>query len=125
MVDQGIYGFFVTIEDWHSGWRPASINHSAISIAADGSRSDGLHIKAFPHAIAVANIHAGTMAGKLNGLYLRQLQWLSQAVYLDTVGHLFIDFAFEVVSYPAGKFDIFKTARNFARCVRHDFPCRC
>ena len=35
---------------------------------APGSFSDGLRMKAFPHAMAFANIHMGTMAGKLNGV---------------------------------------------------------
>ncbi len=35
---------------------------------ADGSFSDGLSTKVFPQAMALANIHIGTMAGKLNGV---------------------------------------------------------
>ena len=38
------------------------------SIDADGSFSDGLSTNVFPHAIAGANIHIGTIAGKLNGV---------------------------------------------------------
>ena len=50
------------------GGRPASMNHSAMSMDAEGSLSDGLQMKVFPQAMAVANIQAGTMAGKLNGV---------------------------------------------------------
>lgn len=39
-----------------------------MSSEADGSFSDGLSTKAFPHAIATGYIHIGTMAGKLNGV---------------------------------------------------------
>ncbi len=39
-----------------------------MSIAADGSFSDGFSTNVFPQAIAFANIHMGTMAGKLNGV---------------------------------------------------------
>ena len=35
---------------------------------ADGSFSDGLRTNVLPQAIAFANIHIGTMAGKLNGV---------------------------------------------------------
>ncbi len=41
---------------------------SATNIGVDGSFSLGLRTKVFPHARALANIHMGTMAGKLNGV---------------------------------------------------------
>ncbi len=47
---------------------PASVSSSAIKIDARGSFSEGLRMKAFPHAMAFANIHIGTIAGKLNGV---------------------------------------------------------
>ena len=47
---------------------PASRNSSAIRIGTDGSRSDGLRMKALPQAIAGAHFHSGIMAGKLNGV---------------------------------------------------------
>ena len=37
-------------------------------MGTDGSRSDGLRMKALPQAIAGANFHIGIMAGKLNGV---------------------------------------------------------
>ena len=39
-----------------------------MKLAADGSFSDGLRMNVLPAAIAVANIHIGTIAGKLNGV---------------------------------------------------------
>ena len=36
--------------------------------ATDGSRSDGLRMKAFPQAMDTGYIQSGTMAGKLNGV---------------------------------------------------------
>ena len=39
-----------------------------MSIEAPGSFSDGLSTKVLPQAIALANIHIGTIAGKLNGV---------------------------------------------------------
>ena len=47
---------------------PASASSSARKIDADGSFSDGLRMNVLPQAIAVANIHIGTIAGKLNGV---------------------------------------------------------
>ena len=48
--------------------RPASFNNSANLIAQEGSFSDGFNINVFPHAMAIGNIHIGTIAGKLNGV---------------------------------------------------------
>ena len=48
--------------------RPASESNSANLIAQEGSFSDGLRIKVFPQAIAIGNIHIGTIAGKLKGV---------------------------------------------------------
>ena len=47
---------------------PASASSSASLIEADGSFSDGLSTNVLPAAIAIGNIHIGTMAGKLNGV---------------------------------------------------------
>src|SRR5918911_3531061 len=47
---------------------PASCSSSAIRSDADGSFSEGFRTNVFPHAIAGANIHMGTIAGKLNGV---------------------------------------------------------
>jgi hypothetical protein len=37
-------------------------------MGTEGSRSDGLRMKALPQAMAGANFHIGIMAGKLNGV---------------------------------------------------------
>src|SRR5262245_46443412 len=47
---------------------PAATSSSASRIGTDGSRSDGLRMKALPQASAGANFHIGIMAGKLNGV---------------------------------------------------------
>jgi hypothetical protein len=47
---------------------PASAASSAMRIAADGFRSEGLRTNVFPHETAMGNIHIGTIAGKLNGV---------------------------------------------------------
>src|SRR5688500_13890301 len=48
--------------------RPASCNSSASRNAHEGSFSDGFSTNVLPHAIAIGNIHSGTIAGKLNGV---------------------------------------------------------
>ena len=35
---------------------------------ADGTFSEGLRMKVLPQAIAIGNIHSGTITGKLNGV---------------------------------------------------------
>ena len=47
---------------------PAFCISSAINKLAEGSFSDGLRMKVLPQAMALAIIHMGTMAGKLNGV---------------------------------------------------------
>ncbi len=48
--------------------RPACFRRSARSSATDGSFSLGLRTKVLPVAMAFANIHIGTIAGKLKGV---------------------------------------------------------
>ena len=48
--------------------KPASFNSSANLMEQDGSFSEGFNTKVFPQAIAIGNIHIGTIAGKLNGV---------------------------------------------------------
>ena len=48
--------------------RPASLSSSASRTEHEGSFSDGFKTKVFPQAIAIGNIHIGTIAGKLNGV---------------------------------------------------------
>ena len=50
------------------GGRPASRNNSASRIGQEGSRSEGLRMKALPQAMAGAHFHKGIIAGKLNGV---------------------------------------------------------
>ena len=48
--------------------RPASRISSASISGTEGSRSEGLRMKAFPAAIAGQNFHIGIIAGKLKGV---------------------------------------------------------
>ena len=52
----------------HPAGSPALASSSAISSDADGSFSLGLSTNVLPQASALANIHIGTIAGKLNGV---------------------------------------------------------
>ena len=47
---------------------PASLNNFANLIEHDGSFSDGFKTNVLPHAMAIGNIHIGTIAGKLKGV---------------------------------------------------------
>ena len=47
---------------------PASFINLIMNSGADGFRSEGLRIKVFPQAMALGNIHKGTMTGKLKGV---------------------------------------------------------
>ena len=47
---------------------PACFQRSAKNNDGDGSFSLGLRMKVLPQAMALANIHIGTIAGKLNGV---------------------------------------------------------
>ncbi len=49
---------------------PASFKSSANFMEQEGSFSDGFNTKVFPQAIAIGNIHIGTIAGKLKGVML-------------------------------------------------------
>ena len=48
--------------------KPASLSNSANLIEHEGSFSEGFNTKVFPQAIAIGNIHIGTIAGKLKGV---------------------------------------------------------
>src|SRR4051794_17272760 len=48
--------------------KPASRNRCASILLVEGSRSEGFNTNVLPHAIAIGNIHIGTIAGKLNGV---------------------------------------------------------
>ena len=47
---------------------PASCSSSIVKSGAEGSFSDGFSTKVLPQAMALGNIHIGTIAGKLNGV---------------------------------------------------------
>src|SRR5438132_10222609 len=50
------------------GGKPASCASSTIRTLVRGTLSDGFRINVFPQAIAMGNIHSGTMNGKLKGV---------------------------------------------------------
>ncbi len=65
----GVDGFLVALHHLeHAGGSPASRNSSASRTGTEGSRSEGLRMKAFPHASAGPAFHSGIIAGKLNGV---------------------------------------------------------
>src|SRR6266404_3049626 len=50
------------------GGMPASCASSTMRTAVRGTLSDGFKTNVFPQAMAIGNIHIGTMTGKLNGV---------------------------------------------------------
>ena len=63
------YGDITAFFSWHGDKRePCLAMLPTKLIGTDGVRSDGLRMKALPHASAGANFHIGIMAGKLNGV---------------------------------------------------------
>src|SRR5436305_4384789 len=50
------------------GGKPASCASSTNRTAVRGTSSEGFRTKVLPQAMAIGNIHSGTMNGKLNGV---------------------------------------------------------
>src|SRR5882724_10444968 len=50
------------------GGMPASCANSTMRTAVRGTLSEGFRMNVLPQAIAMGNIHNGTMKGKLNGV---------------------------------------------------------
>ena len=92
-----------------------------MKIDADGSFSDGLRMNVLPQAIAVANIHIGTIAGKLNGRDARDdPQRLADLVHVDACARLFAEAALEQVGHAAGELEVLEPAGDLAERVRRD-----
>ena len=69
IFEQRIDGFLVAVDDVVNAVRQARfLEQLAINMGALGSFSDGFRTNVLPQAIAIGNIHIGTIAGKLNGV---------------------------------------------------------
>jgi hypothetical protein len=70
VLEQRVDGDLVAVHDVEHAVGQAGLgfSSSARELAADGSFSLGLSTNVLPHAIAIGNIHIGTIAGKLNGV---------------------------------------------------------
>src|SRR5258706_469274 len=64
--------------------KPASLNSSAIRTDAEGTCSEGLRMKLLPQAMAIGNIHSGTITGKLNGVMPAQTPTGWRSVWVST-----------------------------------------
>ena len=73
--------------------RPASLNSSAMRIEADGTFSEGLRMKVLPQAIAIGNIHSGTITGKLNGVMPAQTPTGWRSVWVSTCVPTFSEYS--------------------------------
>ena len=69
MFDQVIYRDAVSLDDIEDAIRHTRDSQQfGEEHITEGSFSDGFRMNVLPQAIALANIHIGTMAGKLNGV---------------------------------------------------------
>ena len=101
--------------------RPASASSSARRMLGEGSCSDGLRMKALPHASATGAIHSGTMTGKLNGVMPATtpsgIRIECESTPPDTCG---VMLALEQLAEAAGELDHLEPARDLAaRVVEH------
>src|SRR6266478_3071435 len=101
--------------------RPASFSHSATITDADGSRSEGFRIKAFPHASATGNIHIGAIAGKFEGGNAGEhAERLTRRVAIDASSDVLGKLALQQLRGGGREFHDFHTAPNFTDGVRVD-----
>src|SRR5580693_9193463 len=99
---------------------PASARSLASRTDAEGSFSDGLSTKALPAAMAIGNIHIGTMAGKLNGVIPATTLAAGGCLGVDAGADVLAEAALEQVRDAAGELDDLKAAGDLARGVRGD-----
>ena len=98
---------------------PASVRSSASRIGQPGSFSEGFSTNVFPQAIAIGNIHIGTIAGKLNGVMPgADADRLAQRPAVDAAAHVVAEFALQQLRDAAGELDDLEAARDFAARIR-------
>ena len=87
-------------------------------IEADGTFSDGLRMKVLPQAIAIGNIHSGTITGKLNGVMPAQTPTGWRSVCVSTCGaDVLRVLALQQVRDAAGELDHLDAALHRAHRV--------
>ena len=84
---------------------------------ADGSFSDGLRMNVLPQAMALGNIHIGTMAGKLNGVMPATRPAAAGSGRRRRRLSLLGEAALEQLRDAAGELDVLESARHFAHRV--------
>ena len=78
-----------------------------MKIAAEGSFSDGLRMNVFPHAMAFANIHIGTIAGEVErGDAGHDAERLSDLIDVDARACLLAEPALEEIGDAAGELEV-------------------
>ena len=88
---------------------------------APGSFSEGFRMNVFPHAIAFANIHMGTIAGKLNGVMPATTpERLADREHVDAGGRLLGEPALQQVRDPGRELDVLLAAGDLAHRVGQD-----
>ena len=87
-------------------------------IEADGTFSEGLRMKVLPQAIAIGNIHSGTITGKLNGVMPAHTPTGWRSVCVSTCGaDVLRVLALEQVRDAAGELDHLDAALHRAHRV--------
>ena len=72
----------------------------------------------FPQAIALANIHIGTIAGKLNGVIPgRHAEWLTDLIDIDSAADLLRITALEQVRDAGRELEVLQAAGDLAERV--------
>ena len=68
VIEDRIHRFLVAVHHVeYAVGQPRLLNNPAMWIEAEGTFSEGFRMKVLPQAIAMGNIHSGTITGKLNG----------------------------------------------------------
>jgi hypothetical protein len=121
MVEDGLDAVLVAVHDVEDpGGRPASIISSARRTGTDGSRSEGLRMKALPLAMAGPIIHIGIMAGKLNGVIPATTPRAGASNRRRSRARALSVFALQQVRDPAGELDHLQAAHDVALGVGDD-----
>jgi hypothetical protein len=85
---------FVAVHDVeHAIRQPGFLEQLGHLIEADGTFSEGLRMKVLPQAMAIGNIHSGTITGKLNGVMPAQTPTGWRSVCVSTCVPTFSEYS--------------------------------
>ena len=117
VVEQRVDGLLVALHHGEDAVRQAGLASTARArnSEADGSFSLGLSTNALPQAMALAHIHSGTIAGKLNGVMPATTpERLPDRVDVDAGRGLLGEAALEQLRHAGGELDVLQAAGDLA-----------